>query len=111
MKTIQVYDPPMCCATGICGPNVDPDLVNFAGMLAQLRTRGVSIDRHNLGQQPMAFLQNPTVKAFLEKEKTEALPLIFLNGELYLKGRYPTREERPAFIRAALGQDADTVAP
>ncbi|MEO0018504.1 MAG: hypothetical protein RLZZ522_1787 [Verrucomicrobiota bacterium] len=48
MKTIQVYDPAMCCATGICGTAVDPDLVSFAAMLAQLATRGIAIERYNL---------------------------------------------------------------
>ena len=105
MKTIQVYDPPMCCSTGICGTNIDPDLVNFAAMLAQLGTHGVKVERHNLGQQPMAFAQNPSVKAMLEKEGPEALPFIFIEGELRLKGRYPTAAERPAFFRAALDED------
>ncbi len=27
---IQVYDPAMCCSTGVCGPEVDPVLVRFA---------------------------------------------------------------------------------
>jgi hypothetical protein len=40
MKTIQVYDPPMCCSTGICGTDIDPDLVNFAAMLSQLANHG-----------------------------------------------------------------------
>lgn len=107
MKTIQVYDPPMCCSTGICGTDIDPDLVNFAALLSQLGGRGVKIERHNLGQQPMAFVQNAMVKALLEKEGAHVLPLIFLEGEVYLKGRYPTREERPAFFRAALGMEME----
>ncbi len=105
MKTIQVYDPPMCCSTGICGTEIDPDLVNFAAMLAQLGTHGLKIERFNLGQQPMAFVQNISVKTLLEQEGSETLPLIFLDGEVYLKGRYPTAAERPAFFNAALGQD------
>jgi hypothetical protein len=104
MKTIQVYDPPMCCSTGICGTDINPDLVNFAALLAQLGTHGLKVERFNLGQQPMAFTQNPAVKAVLEKEGPDALPLIFLDGEVYLKGRYPTAAERPIFFHAALGQ-------
>jgi hypothetical protein len=104
MKTIQVYDPPMCCSTGICGPNIDPDLVNFAAMLSQLGSHGVKIERYNLGQQPMAFVLNSAVNALLEKEGTEVLPIIFLDGEIYIKGRYLNHDERPAFFRAALGK-------
>ena len=103
MKTLQVYDPPMCCSTGICGPDVDPDLVNFAAMLSQLANAGVKVERYNLGQQPMAFAQNAAVKEMLQKEGVEVLPLMFLDGEVCMKGRYPTHDERPAFFRAAMG--------
>ena len=105
MKTIQVYDPPMCCSTGICGTDIDPDLVNFAAMLSQLGAHGIRIERYNLGQQPMAFVQNPAVKALLDKEGPEALPLIFWDGEVHLKGRYPTKDERPAWFRVALDKE------
>ncbi len=104
MKTIQVYDPPLCCPTGICGTDINPDLVSFAALLAQLGAHGVTLERYNLGQQPMAFVQNPAVKAWLDQDGAEALPLIFLDGELYLKGRYPTAAERPGFFHAALGE-------
>ena len=105
MKTIQVFDPPMCCSTGICGPNIDPDLVNFAAMLSQLANMGVKIERQNLGQQPMAFAKHPVVKELLQKEGTGVLPLIFLDGAIYQKGRYLNHDERPVFFRAALRQE------
>jgi len=108
MKTIQVYDPPMCCSTGICGTNIDPDLVSFAAMLSQLGTHGIQIERYNLGQEPMAFVRNPAVKALLEKEGADALPLIFWDGEVQLKGRYPTKDERPDWFRAAHGSEIVT---
>ena len=105
MKNIQVYDPPMCCSTGNCGPTVDPDLVNFAASLSQLANMGVQIERQNLSQKPMAFATNAAVKTLLEKEGTSVLPLIFIDGEVYMKGRYPNHDERPVFFRAALGQE------
>jgi len=61
----------MCCSTGICGTSIDPDLVNFAALLTQLGTHGIKIERFNLGQQPMAFAQNPVVKALLDQEGVE----------------------------------------
>lgn len=105
MKTIQVYDPPMCCSTGVCGNEIDPALVNFAALLAQLGQRGVKVERYNLGQQPMAFVQNAAVKALLDKEGMEVLPLMFLDGQVHLKGRYPTDAEREELSKATHDQN------
>jgi hypothetical protein len=62
MKHLQVYDPPMCCSTGVCGPDVDPALPVFAGMLQQFKNKGVVIERYNLAQQPLAFVQGASAK-------------------------------------------------
>ena len=107
MKTIQVYDPPMCCSTGLCGNDVDPALVSFAALLTQLSQKGVKVERFNLGQQPMAFVQNPAVKALLDKEGVDALPLIFVDGQIHLKRRYLTDTERESLSRTALGKSAE----
>lgn len=107
MKNIQVYDPPMCCSTGICGTDIDPDLVNFAAMLSQLGSHGIKIERYNLGQQPLAFIRNETVHLMLERDGTPVLPLIFWDGVLQLQGRYPTKEERPHWFRVALGKEEE----
>lgn len=106
MKTIRIYDPPMCCSTGVCGTEVDPDLANFAAMLAQLAERGVTVERYNLGQRPMAFVENAAVKGLLENEGADVLPLTFLENELLFKGRYPDASERAAFIRAAMSEES-----
>ena len=101
MKTIQVYDPPMCCSTGVCGPNIDPILPRFAGFLSQLGSTGVKVERYNLAQQPLAFVQNSSVKALLDQHGTDALPAIFIDGELALKGGYPDADQRTAWMRHA----------
>lgn len=101
MKIIQVYDLAMCCSTGVCGPDVDPVLPRFAGLLAQLGGAGVKVERYNLAQQPLAFVQNSAVKALLDQEGTDALPAIFIDGELALKGAYPDTEQRAAWMARA----------
>lgn len=100
MKTVQVYDPPMCCSTGVCGPDVDPDLARFSALLNQLTAEGIAVERYGLGQQPMAFVQNPKVKALLETEGVAALPLLFWDGEIVSKGKYPDAAERERWLQA-----------
>ena len=93
MTTIQVFDPALCCSTGVCGVEVDQQLVGFSVDVDWARQNGAQIERFNLAQQPMAFAENPLVKAFLERSAAEALPLILVDGEVALAGRYPNRAE------------------
>lgn len=93
MKTIQVFDPALCCSTGVCGVDVDQALVTFSADVDWAKQGGAKIERFNLAQQPMAFAENPTVKGFLERSGAEALPLILVDGEVALAGRYPNRAE------------------
>ncbi len=98
MKEIKIYDPAMCCSTGVCGPDIDPVLPQVAGFLHQLKERGVKVERYNLSQQPIAFVQNSQVKSILQNEGVEVLPLVFIDGELVLKGNYPDQETRKEWL-------------
>ena len=109
MKTIQVYDPPMCCATGVCGTGIDPNVVNLSTMLTRLGRHGISVQRFNLGQQPQAFAENPMVKKLLEVEGKSALPLVIIDGKVQVQGRYPSADERSAIVREALGSAAEAL--
>jgi hypothetical protein len=93
MKSIQVFDPALCCSTGVCGVEVDQTLVSFSADVDWAKQNGAQIERFNLAQQPLAFAENPTVKAFLERSGQEALPLLLVDGEVALAGRYPNRTE------------------
>jgi arsenite methyltransferase len=52
MKKVQVYDPPMCCSSGVCGPEVDPTLVRFNADFHWLANQGIAVERYNPAQQP-----------------------------------------------------------
>ena len=79
----------MCCSTGICGPEVDIKLVQFAADLDWLKAEGVIVQRHNLSQNPAAFVENELVKTALTEKGEAALPVILLNGKVATTGRYP----------------------
>ena len=98
MSRIEVFDPPMCCSTGVCGPAVDPALTRFAGDVEWLRGQGVAVDRFNLAQQPAAFIGNPVVKRALTESSRTCLPLILVDGEIVFRGAYPSREELTGLV-------------
>lgn len=89
--TIRVFDPALCCSTGVCGPSVDPELARFAADVDWLQKQGVSVERFNLAQQPGAFAETPAVKAALERG-TEVLPLVLVGDRIAVEGAYPSRE-------------------
>ena len=93
MKKIAVYDPALCCPTGVCGPSIDPELVRFAADLEWLKGKGPSVERFNLAQQPGAFAENETVRRELAEKGTDCLPLVMLDGIIAASGRYPSRQE------------------
>jgi glutaredoxin len=93
MTTLTVYDPAMCCSTGICGAEVDQQLVTFAADLDWLKGRGIDVTRINLSQEPAAFAENEAVKSVLQNDGVEGLPVILLGDRMHSSGRYPARGE------------------
>jgi hypothetical protein len=93
MPHLDVFDPPMCCSTGVCGPSVDPLLAAFAADVDWLVSQGVSVGRYNLAQDPQAFVGHPLVRDALQRDGDSCLPLLILNGEIVAQGAYPRREQ------------------
>jgi Arsenical resistance operon protein ArsD len=95
---IEVFEPAMCCSTGVCGPSVPPALARFAGDLEWLAGMGVEVTRYNLAHQPQAFVSSEPARDALSRRGEEALPLILLEGEPVSSGRYPYRAELAAWV-------------
>ena len=90
MMTIEIFDPAMCCSTGVCGPSVDPELLRVATVLDALHNMGIDIPRHNLSADPKAYLDNAVVNRLLHEKGADALPITLVDGELAVSGSYPT---------------------
>ncbi len=93
MNQIEVFDPALCCSSGVCGVEVDTKLVRFAADVAWAKEQGVQVVRYNLAQQPGEFAGREAVKQLLELSGEAALPAVLVNGRVALAGRYPSREE------------------
>ncbi len=93
MKTLSIYDPSMCCSSGVCGPSVDPVLVQLSADLEWLKKQGITVDRHNLSQQAADFADNVVVRQALQIEGQNCLPLIFADTHRVASRFYPTREQ------------------
>jgi arsenite-transporting ATPase len=107
MSKVEVFEPALCCATGVCGDDVPQELVTFSADLEFVRSRGGDVSRYNLASEPLAFAQNEAVKAFLHVAGSDGLPLVLVDGVTAMTGRYPDRGQLAAWagvqVSAAVG--------
>ncbi len=104
MKTLEVFDPAMCCSTGVCGVEVDPALVQFAADLKWAAEQGVDVKRHNLAQEPQAFAANPAVLKEMEAGM-DRLPIIVVDGKIVATGAYLSRAQLAQKLGIALARE------
>lgn len=90
---VDVFDPEMCCSTGLCGPAPDEGLIRIEEALERLREESVEVQRHQLSRDPQAFLANDKVYREVLSQGTASLPMVAVDGDLRFTGRYPTYEE------------------
>lgn len=101
MKDIDVFGPAMCCSSGVCGSDVDQDLVDFNGALNYARKEGIHIRRHNLATDPSDFAESDTIRKFLQISGSEGLPAIVVDDTIVLSCSYPTLSQLRRFAGAA----------
>ncbi len=106
MRSIDVYDPALCCSSGVCGADVDQNLVDFQSVVQQVEREGISVTRHNLATDPLDFAQSEAVRKFLEISGADALPAVVVDGVVAMSGSYPDANMLRTFagaVRAPVG--------
>jgi hypothetical protein len=93
MKKMKIFEPAMCCPTGLCGVGVDPELLRISTVLDTLKKHGVPVERYNLNSAPREFILDQTINAYINAHGAEGLPAVVVDGEIVITGRYPTNEE------------------
>lgn len=93
MRKIEIFDPALCCPTGLCGPNINPELMRIAAAVEALKRQGVDIERYNLRDVPQRYVDNLVVNQYLQDKGAEALPVILVDGIIEVEGRYPSNQQ------------------
>lgn len=93
MKKMIIFDPAMCCSTGVCGPSVDKNLMRVSTLINRLEKKGITIERHNLTNNPMTFITNKEINKMLNDDGVEILPITMVDGVVVKTKEYPTNEE------------------
>lgn len=93
MRKMIIFDPAMCCPTGVCGPSVDKNLLRVSTIISRLEKKGITVERHNLTNNPKIFVDNKVVNKMLMDGGVDVLPITMLNGKVVKTKEYPTTEE------------------
>ena len=98
---VELFDPPMCCPTGLCGPTLDQTLLDVNEMILALQADDVTVARYQMTGQPQAFLSNPAVMRLVREQQMAALPITAVRGQVVKVGAYPTLAEVKSFLAGA----------
>lgn len=92
---IEIFEPTMCCSTGICGPSVDGKLVKISEDIETLKNefKGLTIERYQPQTHSMKFMTNMEVGKLIKEKGQQILPITVLDGKVIKSGEYPSLEE------------------
>lgn len=92
-KKLELFESGMATPDGLTGGEDDPVLIRMALVQNTFVHWDYPFERHNLFDNPKAFIQNETVAGLLRSDGDEAFPCLLVDGKLAIKGRYPTMDE------------------
>lgn len=98
---VEIFDPPMCCPTGMCGPTIDQTLLDLNEIVLALQAQGVSVARYQMTSHPNAFLGNADVMKLVREQQMAALPITVMHGKVIKTQAYPTLEEVQTYLNGA----------
>ena len=82
MKSISFYEPAMCCPTGLCGVNVNPELLRISTVTNNLSKNGIQVERCNISSNPNAFVSNREIQQMVRRFGIQVLPITVVNGKV-----------------------------
>lgn len=103
-KKIEIFDPALCCPTGVCGPDVDPELTRIARDVATLTNKGYDVVRYNLAQNAEPYVLNREIGQLMEAEGVDALPATVVDGKILKTHNYPTKTELASWLNIAVSE-------
>lgn len=98
MNKMVIFDPAMCCSTGVCGPSVDKELLRVSTLINKLKIKKIIIERHNLTSNPQIFVDNKEINNMLNTDGIDILPVTMVDGVVVKTKSYPTDEEFCKFL-------------
>ena len=106
MKKMIIFEPAMCCPTGLCGPSIDSELFRLSTVINNLKKKGIMIERYNLSSNPQEFVKSKIINDLLNSRGIDVLPAVVLEDEIVKTGGYPSNEEIARYLGLSLEEFA-----
>lgn len=101
MKRMLIYEPAMCCSTGVCGVGIDAELLRITNAFGNLQKNGISVGRYNLSSAPQVFVSNKEINQLLNEKGVDCLPITTVDGAIVKMGSYPTDQEIVGWLQVS----------
>ena len=101
LPAVEIFDPPMCCPTGLCGPTLDQTLLDVGDMIQALQADGLRVERYQMTSHPQKFINNADVMRLVREKQMAALPITAVRGQIIKVGVYPTLTEVQPYLNGA----------
>ena len=98
---VELFDPPMCCPTGLCGPELDQTLLDVGEMILVLQEESIAVERYQMTSHPQKFINNNEVMRLVREKEMAALPITTVHGAVIKVGAYPTVMEVKTALNGA----------
>jgi hypothetical protein len=92
---LRIYEGPMCCSTGICGPEPDKVLIEFNETLQKIQREfnDVNVVRASISFNVNLFLEKNEIIELVKEQGPEVLPITMINGSIIAKQCYMPYDE------------------
>ena len=95
---LELFEPSLCCESGVCGPEPDRVLIELQNTIQLLKKINIETKRYAINQAPMVFVQNTVVSDFIKANGASKLPLVLLDNKIIKSGGYPTIDDLKVHI-------------
>lgn len=109
MKKMIIFEPSMCCSTGVCGPGVDRQLLRVSTVINNLKNNGILVERYNVSSNPQIFVDNKTINKMLDEDGIDVLPVTMVDDVVVKTKTYPTDEEFSKLLEVPVSSLKSTI--
>ncbi|MGL5694155.1 MAG: arsenic metallochaperone ArsD family protein, partial [Peptostreptococcaceae bacterium] len=90
MSKMKIFESAECTIEDTPGSKKDSELMRIHYIINTLRQNGIEVERYNIVYDDTPFVEDKNVYQILNNIGINGLPIIIVNEEIVISGRYPS---------------------